>query len=398
MVDRRALVVTALCLAAWRLLAQIPVIDLSPGFIASRVSASQGSGLFAAIGPQSVPLAGYSLAQEGIGPYVWALILMSLVTICSSWVRSRSASIAGRLSLERWTRVLALLLSAGQAYGLTLLYPSSTFMSGLDWSARLVVCLELAAGTAIMIFLADTLNEYGLGFGYGAFVLWALIPLDIELHRIAGYIAYAPSAESVLRPMAVWAAFTLGVTVAGIGVLLGVRRVLAPGGKRARTPGTSELRILMSGVIRPPEFAFAVMFFPTLVASYESGNAARWLALNWTAAGESLWLDAAYVMVEAILIVGFALFVAAYEYRSVRAPSHLWPHVLRLAFIGGVFLALVSVAASLGNELVTRRAGQIIPMSGYSVLLTVTMVLIVVRAIEGHRGVPPFTASPNGVP
>jgi hypothetical protein len=37
-------------------------------------------------------------------------------------------------------------------------------------------------------------------------------------------------------------------------------------------------------------------------------------------------------------------------------------------------------------------------MSGYNVLLTVTMTLIVVRGIEGHRGVAPFTASPSGLP
>jgi preprotein translocase subunit SecY len=86
------------------------------------------------------------------------------------------------------------------------------------------------------------------------------------------------------------------------------------------------------------------------------------------------------------------------DHETVPFPPHLWPHVPRLALLGGIFLVLVVVIAPIANELLTRRAGQVIPMSGYNVLLTVTMILIVVRAIEGHRGVAPFTASPSGVP
>ena len=392
LVDRRALVVTALCLVAWRLLEQIPVSDLTPAFITTRLYNLNGLGLFAAIGPNSIPFSSYSLGSEGIGPYVEALIIVSIIAAFSAHVRNMAGDPDGRRSLMRWARALAILLALGQAYGLTVLYQNTSppAFNALDWSARLAICLAFAGGTAFMILLADTLDEFGLGFGNGALLLYALGPLGTEVHRIAGYLASTPSVEALFRPLALWAALTIGLTVGGVAVLLAVRRV-----------ASTELRLLWSGVLRPPQFAFAVIFFPTIVANYYvSTNLAgmRWFAVNWGPYGSSIWLDAAYLIIEAGLIVLFGLFVAASDERLMAVPANLRRHVARLALIGGLFLALVIVVAPVADHLVTGAAGRVIPMSGVEVLLVAALVLMTIRSIEGHKTVAPFTRSPTGLP
>ena len=384
--------VTALCVVAWRLLGQIPVSDLTQAFITTRLSSLNGSGFFAAIGPNSIPFSSYSLGTEGIGPYVEALIIVSLVAAFSARVRDMTGDIDGRLSLMRWARALAILLALAQGYGLTVLFQNTSppAFGPLDWSARLAMCLAVAGGTAFMILLADALDEFGLGFGNGALILFALGPLGTEVHRLADYLASTPSIEALYRPLALWAAFTIGLTVAGVAVLLAVRRV-----------ATTEQRMLWSGVLRPPQFTFAVIFLPTIVANYyvsTNSSGMQWFAANWGPYGPSTWLDAAYLIIEAGLVVLFALFVAASDERLMPLPSNVGRHVARLALIGGVFLALAVIAAPVADHLLTRAAGTLIPMSGAEVLLVVAMVLITVRLIEGHRTVVPYTRSPSGLP
>lgn len=390
LVDKRALVVTVLCLAAWRLLGQIPLSDVSHAFIATRLQSLSGPGFFAAIGPGSIPFRSYSVIAMGIGPYVSALLVMNLLMAISETIRGVAADPGGRLRLTRWTRGLALLLAMGQAYGYTVLFQNTTpaALGALDWSARLALCLELTGGTAILILLADVLDEYGLGFGYGALILYAIASVGTEVHRFAGYIASAPSVEALYLPLVVWAAFTIGITAASVGILLAVRR-----------GGAFEVSVLRSGVLRPPLLAFALMSLPTLVANYASpaSSSMQWFRNNWSPYGASPLLDATYLLVVGILIVLFAVFLAALDNWLAPVPSDLTSHLARLAAIGGAFLAVTVVAAPEIEYLLTRSS-TVIPVSGFDVVLVVAMILLVVRAIEGHRPTVPYTASPSGLP
>ena len=384
---------TALCLVVWRLLDQIPVSDVTSNFITTRLSTlTNAPGFFVAIGPNSLVFASWSLGFEGIGPYVEALVLMSVLTVFSARLRDIAGDPDRRASIARWTRALAMGLALSQAYAFTLLYQNGfpPVFGPLDWSARLAICLALAGGTALMILLADALDEFGLGFGYGAVIFYALGSLGLEVHRIADYFASAPSLEALFRPVAVWTAFTVGLTVATVAVLLAVRRV-----------ATTELRLLWSGVLRPVQFAGALLSVPLLAANYYYARypaEVQWIYANWRSYGANLSPNVGYLLIYAGLLVGFALFVAAIDDRLMPVPSPLGPAVIRLAVLGGVFLALAVIAIPVADRLLTRAAGLAIPISGADVLLVVAVVLFAVRAIEGYRPVVPFTASPSGLP
>ena len=385
--------VTALCLVVWRLLDQIPVSDVTSNFITTRLSTlTNAPGFFVAIGPNSLVFASWSLGFEGIGPYVEALVLMSVLTVFSARLRDIAGDPDRRASIARWTRALAMGLALSQAYAFTLLYQNGfpPVFGPLDWSARLAICLALAGGTALMILLADALDEFGLGFGYGAVIFYALGSLGLEVHRIADYFASAPSVEALFRPVAVWTAFTVGLTVATVAVLLAVRRV-----------ATTELRLLWSGVLRPVQFAGALLSVPLLAANYYYARypaEVQWIYANWRSYGTNLSPNVGYLLIYAGLLVGFALFVVAIDDRLMPVPSPLRPAVIRLAVLGGVFLALAVIAIPVADRLLTRAAGLAIPISGADVLLVVAVVLFAVRAIEGYRPVVPFTASPSGLP
>src|SRR2546422_7208521 len=101
----RRLVVTGLCLVAWRALNEVTVPGLSPAFISARLQVADTSTLVHAIGAGSL-FSAYSIVAMGVGPYVNALIVMSLLTAISPRVRAIGNGADGLLRLRLWTRAL----------------------------------------------------------------------------------------------------------------------------------------------------------------------------------------------------------------------------------------------------------------------------------------------------
>ena len=386
MVDRRRLLVTACCLVVWRLLEQIPVADLSPAFVQTRLQLYSGPGFFAAIGANSIPFSSYSVGYEGIGPYVNALVIVSLVGVVSSAVKSRFSTPEGRRTLTQWARALALLLAMGQAYGWTVLAQTIGAIPDVDWSARLFVCVQLTAGTAVAILLAGAIDEFGLGFGYSAFVLYALQIVGAAGHRLADGLANNPSLDAAIRSLLLGSAWTVIACAACVAVLLAARRVAAPTGKRTKeVPPLVAIPMVASGVFRPSQFVFAVMFLPTLVANYyvaANSPAVNFFVANWSPSGPSAWLSAVYVGLESVLIILFAVFVAGMDQLLLQREPAVALILQRLAVVGGVCLAVLVVLIPVAARLVEARVGMLVPLGGFSLVIVVTMVLIVIREVE----------------
>lgn len=402
-IDRKALLVTAVCIVVWRVLDQISVVDITGRFLNTRLDLYSQPGFFAAIGPNSIRFSAYSIEYLGIGPYIQVLVLMSLIPFISARVRNLLAQPAGLTAYRRAIRVIALLWAMGAAYGWTMLAGyAGALPNGIDWSARLVMCLELTAGTAVLIFLADALDEHGLGFGYGALIFYALGFVEGEVHRIGGYLATTPSIEALYKPAAFSLAFTIGLTIAGVASLLAVRRIPSPFEDERKRRGTIDIRLLTSGVLRPPTFAFALMTFPALVANFlyvqTNPQLASWFTLNWGPYGNIGWLDVIYLVVEATLVALLGVVVTAIDVRIMPPPPPTYRYFSRLGVLGGLFLAIAVVAVPVANHYLTKAAGALIPVSGLDVLIVVAVILAVVRAIEGYKTSPPLTASPTGLP
>jgi preprotein translocase subunit SecY len=393
----RRLFVTGLCLVAWRALEQVAVPGLNPALIAQL---EESSSLVQGIG-SSTPLASNSIVALGIGPYVIAIVAMTLARVASGRLRALEDTGEGRQRLLLWTRGLAVVLSLGQAYGYTMLmqntYPPA--LPGLDWSARLLTMLAMAGGTVILIFLADVIDQFGLGFGNGAFLIYAVTPVAIEANRLATFLSTLPSQKWLYLPFGVWIAFSVVAVVASVWVVLAVRRFPAAEEDTSEWKPV-ELRLFMSGVLRPPLFASAVLFLPILILNlYEPQNPGLVSRLTndfLTSYGSNLWTDAVYIAVDSCLVVAFVFFVVKTDtaYRPVR--PDLIPHVNRLIFIGGILLAIITVVLPFLEWNASRLAGRGFGMSGLDAALIAVIVLSVVisleRSVRRETGTPIVTS------
>ena len=381
----KRLAVTGLCLVAWRALEQIPVSSLNPSVIKLRLYGLEPSTFLHAIG-SATPLAGYSIAAMGLQPYVYALMVITLIRVISARVRTIARRPDGMRRLRLWTRALTILLGMGQAYGWTVLYEVNNVLPPMDWFARLVIALELTGATMVLVFLGDVMDDFGLGFGNGAILIYALGALAGEVHRMAAFAASSPSLEALYRPLGVWVIFSIGVVASTVAVLLAVRRIAPIEGKKSRAVKPVELRMLLSGVLRPSLFATAVLFVPVIFGNYfgrSSPGAVAWIANHVTAYGANPWTDAAYTLVDACLVLGFTYFVVACDFSD--APRELRGLINRLTFIGGSFLALTVVVLPVLEWNVSMAAGHGIGMSGFDAVLVTTMIIFIVRSLEQSR-------------
>jgi len=374
----RRIAVTALGLVGWRGLDQIPVPGRNPGIISSRLLGLEGGSLHT-IGSSSLPFASYSIVLMGVGTYIYALAIMTAVRAISAQVRGMHASPEGRLSLARWTTAITVRLALGQAYGWTALVMYSQFPL---LEPRLVVALELTAGTMILVLLAGVIDDHGIGFGFGAILLYALDPIAIEVHQLADRIASAPSAEALYLPIVIWLAFWVSAVVLALAFLLAVRRIEPAPSKKTRPHRPIELEVLMSGVLRPPIVASALLSVPIFYSEYlpASNPAARWIFEYWTASGRHAWSDVAFVALHALLVIGCAYLIVIVDFRPDRIPKLLMAHINRLTFAGAIVLAVVVVVLPAIERAAVEAAGFPVAMSGLNIAVVAALTVAVAAA------------------
>jgi preprotein translocase subunit SecY len=379
--------VTAACLAAWRVLNQIPVPGTTASFLAGHLQSFNGnSGWLNAIAG-SIPVSSYSLGVMGIGPYIDALIILTLLWTCSRTIFNFTTSPEGRLRLGRWTRALAVGLALGQAYGYTtLMQYEQALPAGLDWFPRLVVVLELTGATMVVILLAEAIDEYGLGFGNGAILIYALGPFAFELHRIAAILAQVPYPEAAYLPLAIWTALSIAVIVAAVGMFGAVRHAWLKSDASGGQGHDVDVGLLLSGVVRPPIFAGAVIALPSVFSTYlarDHSQLAASITNTWVSMGPSAWISAVFVLVHAFLVFAFAYFAVATYYN--RAGQDLARLVYRLTFAGATFLAIVVGVVPVLEESLSRGAGLYIPMDGAGLLVVAAVVTVTATKVERHE-------------
>jgi preprotein translocase subunit SecY len=376
----RRLAVTAVSLATWRLLDQIPVLGVNQAYLALRAHEITPPGVLSAVA-NSLPVAAYSVGLMGISPYVNAVIVMLMLRVISRRVRVLAGTRQGRGQLRRWTRALAVALALASAYGwVNLLQVENALSPDLDSFSRLVVMLELTGGSVIVMLLADLLDEFGIGFGYGAFLIYALGPVATQVHRLAAVVDSAPSVEALYGPIGIWLGFSVAVIAGAAVVLLAVRRV-SPAGEDGKPTKPIELRLVMSGVLLPVLIAQALMFLPSIVGMYYPGSS-RWISDRWTAFGPNPWTDAAYVATYAALIVFFAAFVPAASLARESIPVEVVGHIWRLTLIGGTALALLVAVLPVLEEISSRAAGRQMSMNGFDAVLVVALLVAIISRLE----------------
>src|SRR5712664_4279312 len=363
-------------------------------------------------------LSRFSVVAMGLNPYINATIIMQLMTVISERIKEISKEgEAGRRRIQRWSRYLTVALGAGQAYGFTVLFQSTSpaILGPLDWFQRLQIVLVLTAGSVMLMWLGELITEHGIGNG-------------VSLVIFAGIIAQGPRAVSALfsqhstggladyLPFIIFGAIALVTTAVIIEVQQAVRKI--PIQSAQRTVGLKQvqgrasflpLRVNHAGVI-PIIFAISVMFLPTIVSNYFQGappdtwyyKAAAWIRGNFTPDTANLPMAITYNALYFAFTFGFTYFYTAITFEVTEVADNLKRYssfipgirpgrptadylasvMNRVTFAGACFLGFITVILPIVTSKLSGINTQQMYLGGTAILIVVGVALDTMKQLQ----------------
>ena len=404
---RKKLLFTLLIVLLYRLGANIPV-----PYISADVLQSVGN-QFTGILEYMDFIAGGALSQAtlfalSVNPYITASIVIQLLTIAiPALERLSKQGEEGRKKISAITRYVTVGLALVTSYGyMRLLNSYGYFGEEVGVFQKIVIVACYCAGAALVMWLAEKINEVGIGNGISIILfaniisrgpdlvmsLWDMIVSD-NYHLVVGILLGILSV-----------AITLAIVVLVVLVTNSERRIPIQyakrvvgrkmyGGQNTNLP----IKINMSGVM-PIIFAGSIVSIPATFASFFPKVG------FFTSIAENFSYDSwFYIVLYLILIVAFSYFYIMISFNPVEVANNIKNNggaipgvrtgrptvdfitkiLNRITLIGGIFLCFIAGFPMIINAV---SGGQFagLAFGGSSLLIVVGVALETVRDLEAQ--------------
>lgn len=412
---RKKLLYTLLIIVIFRLGCAIPVPFLDPNALSNIV---QDGNIFGYLDM----LSGGALSKGtvfalSIQPYINASIIVQLLTYALPPLENlQKEGEEGRKKIQKITGYVALAISLVMSYAY---YLTMRKMGAVDYTsgfegvfAAIVIMAVFTAGSNLIVFLGNLVNENGIGNG-------------ISIILFAGIVARCPSDVKDMVGLAISdpnkyvfpVIFVLLIYVVMIGFIVLMneaerripiqyaKRVVGRkqyGGQNTHIP----VKIAMSGVM-PIIFAMAFMSIPQTIEMFvaaPTGDPATWSFGQKFYHGflnffnySSGW----YAVIYFILIIAFNYFYVSMQYNPIEIANNLRQNnggipgirpgkptsdfiqrvLSKITLIGAVCLGIIAIFPILFHMAVPAMN---ISMGGTSILIIVSVVLETVRTMESQ--------------
>lgn len=351
-----------------------------------------------------------TLFAMGVTPYINSSIIMQLLCVAIPPLeRMAKEGETGRKKIATITRyvTVALGLIQGTAYYFYLLNSNVTvYKDGFAlWYAAFVIILCFTAGTALMMWLGEQINDKGIGNG-------------ISILLFAGIVARMPYTFSVLgqywelaaqgnTSMYFFVPLWIIIFLAVIWVITFMqdserripiqyaKRVVGRkmyGGQSSHLP----IKVALGGVL-PIIFASSILSIPSTINMFWKPTEGFWKGF-FDAFSTTGWL---YMTLYFLLIIMFAYFYTAIQYNPIEMANNLKQNngtipgirpgaptsefikkiLSRITLIGALFLALIALLPLIYSA-VTGMGG--LSMGGTSVIILVGVALETVKQMESQ--------------
>lgn len=359
----------------------------------------------------------FSIFAMSITPYITASIVIQLLgmVIPSLERLMKEGGEEGRNKVNKYTKLLTVVLALIEGIGLYLSYKSSGIFVGEGFATGALVVISLMAGTALLMWLGEQITEKGVGNG-------------ISMIIFVGIISGLPSAVTTIWNLIMGTGIfsttgllmALGVMIGAIILIAGVifvqqaeRRIPVQYAKKVvgrRMVGAQNthipLKLAMAGVM-PIIFASSFMTFPAMIIQMFVPDIASqsgfWSVIyNFSIATSSAGVPVGYTIANAIvyllLIVGFTFFYTYATFNPLEVANNIKKNggfipgiragkptadylgsvISKLLWFGGLFLAIIAILPML-----TRFIPNVdLTFGGTSILIVVGVALEMVQQLE----------------
>ncbi|MBL7078238.1 preprotein translocase subunit SecY [Candidatus Shapirobacteria bacterium] len=171
---RKKLLFTLLILLVFRLVVHIPAPGVKTEILQSFFAQNQFLALLDMFSGGT--LANFSIAALGITPYINASVMFQLLGFVFPAIKQlREEGEYGRQKLAMYTRLTTIPLAVLQSFGMYALLRSQTIIDNLSLPYLIAFVLTMTAGTALLLFLGELINQYGIGNGISLLIFSGIV-------------------------------------------------------------------------------------------------------------------------------------------------------------------------------------------------------------------------------
>lgn len=351
-------------------------------------------------------ISSFSIVMLGVGPYITASIIMQLSTVLSPRLKEmyQEEGDAGRRRFVQYGRLLTLPLAIIQGFALITLLERQNVIPQLAESVMITNIIIVTAGTMLMMWLGEQINERGIGNGVSLIIfagIVAAIPQSMGQYFLTFDVSQIPMLVVLLVLSLIVIAGIVYVTEAERPVPVTYARQTRMGGGSPLGASTYlPLRLNQAGVI-PIIFAISILLFPQLIGQLlatSSQVSLQSLARTVNTLLANQWV---YGTAYFLLVVLFTYFYTAVMFDPEKTSQNLQKngafipgfrpgvqtaeyigYVLgRITFFGAVFLGLVAVLPVIVQAVTGLTAIQV---GGTSLLIAVAVVLDVIKKVDAQ--------------
>lgn len=363
-----------------------------------------------------------TLFALSVSPYITASIVMQLLTIAIPYLENLSKEgEEGKKKINAYTRGVTAILALITAFGYVTMLNSygclavSKSDGALYYFAYVVMIACFCAGAAIIMWMAERINERGIGNGISIILFANIISRGSTM--VTALIALLKNANGQfltgwkLALGILWIILFIAVSVAVVGLIVWftnseeririqyAKKVVGRkmyGGQTSNLP----LKMNMAGVM-PIIFASSIVsILPTVANFFGESNGFRKFVTNYLGTNTPV-----YIFLYLVFLFLFSYFYIMISFNPVEVANNIQNnggsikgyrpgaetanyikrHLNRITAIGAVFLSVIACVPMIIGVFVTNTAvSTLLTFGGSSLLIVVGVALETVRSIEAQ--------------
>ena len=363
-----------------------------------------------------------TLFALSVSPYITASIVMQLLTIAIPYLENLSKEgEEGKKKINAYTRGVTAILALITAFGYVTMLNSygclavSKSDGALYYFAYVVMIACFCAGAAIIMWMAERINERGIGNGISIILFANIISRGSTM--VTALIALLKNANGQfltgwkLALGILWIILFVAVSVAVVGLIVWftnseeririqyAKKVVGRkmyGGQTSNLP----LKMNMAGVM-PIIFASSIVsILPTVANFFGESNGFRKFVTNYLGTNTPV-----YIFLYLVFLFLFSYFYIMISFNPVEVANNIQNnggsikgyrpgaetanyikrHLNRITAIGAVFLSVIACVPMIIGVFVTNTAfSTLLTFGGSSLLIVVGVALETVRSIEAQ--------------
>lgn len=404
---RKKMLFTLIIILLYRVGVAIPIPYLDSNMLSSYMALTDGS-IFQYLNI----LSGNAFSQAtlfalGVSPYITASIVIQLLTIAIPALEEMAKEGQdGQKKLNQITRYVTVGLGLITAFGYYMLLRNNGVLVDTGVFPAIVIITCYCAGASLVMWLAEKVNENGIGNGISLILFANIVSRAPQL--LSSFWGYLTNGK-VTGPIIAIVSLIVGLAMVVFIVFMqdSERRLPIQYAKKVvgrkmygGQSSTLPLKLTMTGVM-PIIFANSIVTIPATIALFFPTPAKGTFWDKFLVAFSSgSWL---YAILTFVLIIAFAYFYTAITFNPIEVANNLKKNggfipgirpgkptadyitkiLNRITLIGAICLGIISVVPMIANILAKGTLSEL-AFSGNSIIIVVGVILETARELESQ--------------